>query len=213
MTPAWQTEISRKAVIAKRFDTSFEACYWQLSVPDYKYREGAQIEVSFKKTVRGNYYLYAGNSRHNATAVISQNKSASVSSTGPGYYVSASDGVIVVFQTRSNVYKGVSKKYGGSGMFSYRVIGETYLWWEKPFLGRHPAYFFAAAGSIATIILMILLCWVGSCVGCCKSKKDGGIPLDHVMPLPEMSMEPSQEKSITNLGEPDEHTTENNKRK
>jgi len=177
-------------VIAKRFDTDFEACYWLLSVPDLKYRQEAEIEVTFKKTVRGSYFLYAGNSRHNATAVIPKNKSAEVGKDAT-YYVSASDGAIVVFQTDANKYQGVSKKYGGSGMFKYRVIGETYLWWEKPFLGRHPAYFFGASAVIGIAVLSILLCMVGCCVNCCGDKKGKHMQLDQVMPLPENSMEPS----------------------
>ena len=98
--------------------------------------------------------------------------------------------------TRSNVYKGRSSSYGGSGLFSFRVVGEVYQWWEKPFLGKHPAWFWGTVGGLG-LILFLLFFFVIFCFVKCHKTTKGVIKLDQVIPLPEESIEPDQEKSMT----------------
>ena len=56
-------------------------------------------------------------------------KNATTISGGAPYEIPISSRAILVLQTQRN-------KFGGSGSFSYRVVGEEYPFWETPFLGR-----------------------------------------------------------------------------
>lgn len=92
------------------------------------------------------------------------------------YEIKASDGAIVVFMTKANVKRGRESRYGGSGMFSFRVEGEVYSLIEKPFLGKHPVHFYGAIGIVVFFTLLIVCSIVCCCNRCKKSK--GGSRLD-----------------------------------
>ena len=77
------------------------------------------IEIEFDKVNNGQFYLYSGLERQNATAV--GNGSAELGAR-ERYYLNGSEGAIVVFQTTASLRRRLSKVRGGSGKFSYRSV-------------------------------------------------------------------------------------------
>jgi len=114
VTRTLQRQVTRKAVITRRYDTDFEACYWKLSAAG-----NDQIEITFERTQNGKFYLYSGLSRQNATAV--SNGSTEVGSDAR-YFINGSEGAIIVFQTTEGKRRRFSKVRGGSGQFAFRSI-------------------------------------------------------------------------------------------
>lgn len=183
VTETVQTQISRKAVIQRRFDTDYESCYWQL-----KTEEGKMIEIEFEKTNNGKFYLYSGLERQNATAV--GNGSAEIGA----HYLNGSEGAIVVFQTTEQTRRRLSKSHGGSGKFSYRSVIEKPT--EVVILATEEEKLVSTSKLTAAVCLIgiIAVISVVFSINYCKNKKAFGqyVARDQVLP------EESQEQTVTN---------------
>ena len=66
----------------------------------------------------------------------------------------------------------------GSGSFSYQVIGDTYQFYEKPFLNIHVAYWHATAAAIIIIPLLVISMLIVCCVKCPVKKPNKTTPID-----------------------------------
>ena len=54
----------------------FEACYWQISTPDYEYMDGAYIELIVTNVTAADLFLYTGTDRRNLTVFIDDDDQA-----------------------------------------------------------------------------------------------------------------------------------------
>lgn len=95
-TPTETMQTALSAVIKRRDDEQYEACYWQIKAPDFKYLDSAKLYLQVQRVQKGSVYLYSGTDRHNATAVIENNATAV---PGAPYLIPVSDSMIVVFVT------------------------------------------------------------------------------------------------------------------
>jgi hypothetical protein len=156
-----QRQISNNAVIQNREQSIYEACYWIISVEDFKYRDDATLEIAVEDLFQANLYIYEGSSRHNATQFIEGNLTATI---GAPYRLSVTSKAIVVLQTKT-------KAGSGSGSFTYRVVGKSYPFWEKPFLGREVYLWYISLALIVVLpFFFVFLCCCSK--RCCYHRKD-----------------------------------------
>jgi hypothetical protein len=101
-------------------------------------------------------YVYAGNDRRNATLIVETNGSVPI---GAPARVPISSGAIVVLQINSG-------STSGNAVFSYKVSGVKYNWYEAPFIGK--AYWVYILFLIALALgFAIVVCCPVFCICCC----------------------------------------------
>ena len=105
-----------------------------IKVPKFKFKHSAKIVISFNSKEK--IYVYEGTSRKNATALPLHTNE-----------IHADSGALVVFM-------------GEEAIFSYKVIGEEYPWWEFAFLGRSASFFWFIVALLFTlsVCLMVAAC-------------------------------------------------------
>lgn len=94
-TSAVTTQTTSNLNLASRNAAVYESCYWQISAQPDTFRDTATLNIWVTLLNKADLYIYSGPDRHNATAVIEQNKTAAI---GAPYRVSVTAGAIVVLQ-------------------------------------------------------------------------------------------------------------------
>ena len=134
---------------ARASDATYtEACYWLITAEQNQWREDSHIWVYFDESVNADLYVYAGNSRSNWTDA---NEGGVKVTIGAPVRVRSDEGVIVVM-------KSDGTQQTANGIFSYKVDGVPYTWYEKPWIGKHlfSYYLFLIVFWFAVWIFMII---------------------------------------------------------
>lgn len=161
--------------------TYTEACYWTITPEFDAFHDTAEIYIYLDASTTANMYIFSGDQRTNATWTIENDVATSV---GAPIRVPVSSGAIVTLQTTG----GSSRT--GEGTFSYKVVGDYYRWYEKPFIGLHVASYYLFVIFIACVcvpfqaifgvlpLLLVLspvLLLVGGPITCCLIVICGGV--------------------------------------
>ena len=124
-------------------------CAYKFRVEDYQFKTSASIHlhVLTVDTAITDLYMYRGNDRSNLTTLIEANSNPAV---GASIWSPVDDGIVLLVGTTDVT----------TVQLSYMADGDTYPWWEQPWLGKPLWVYYAGVGGFslaAAILLPIVL--------------------------------------------------------
>lgn len=132
-----------------KYETLLEACHYVIEpAEDTKWDPlKTELVVYFNASSAVQMYVYAGNDRRNASAMIESNLTMVVGA--PIRIPFAYQGAVLVMMIDGT--DGIK----GSATFSYKLQGIPYNWYQAPFINLHVAWYY-----LFLIALVVAACLV-----------------------------------------------------
>jgi hypothetical protein len=120
-------------------------CAYKFRVDEYQFKTSASIHLNILSvdTAITDLYMYRGNDRSNLTTLIEANSNPAI---GASIWSPVDDGIVLLVRTTDVT----------AVQLSYKADGDTYPWWEQPWLGKPLWVYYIGVGGFSLVAIILL---------------------------------------------------------